>query len=721
MGLSGQRIAEVQLAPVTLTLSLGESGQLLASAYDQRGDNVPDAKFAWISSDPGVVRVEEDPSMAGLANVISVSQGVASIEVRAGGQKASAAVQVVDAGAAAQPGAGVGTATIIQISPNLVRLLPLEDVRVQPQFLKDDGSVAAPTAVTWRSLREDVATITHEGIVTGVSPGQGGIEVTTPGGLSARATVQVAQTKFAFTTPVLPLSPNNLDTVEVIVPEQNNRPLSPRSLVWRSTDPAVVTVSPLGVATAVKAGKAEIVASGFGQENRLPVTVHRPVEFLTVKPSTKEGPVAVPLGGTRTFSAAALAEDETPVPEAPLFWGMPDTSIASFDTKTGVLTGKAIGHTTLTVKPPGEGLDVKWEIDIIAGGLVLDADIVGIGKGQQRELKASFTDESGTPVSEATSVTWTASDTSVVKVDEQGRVSAVGFGTAKVTAGTPWGSADTATFFVQGEILITSTRGGNADIYTLNRDQPGQIHRVTDLPGGELNAIFSPDGSKIAYVSDQGGNLDIYVVDAGGLNPVRLTKTPALEGSFDWAPDGEHIVYESDAMGGVQIWIMNADGSEQRQLTQGTAPSLQPAVSPNGKAIAFVTNRDGNFEIYLMDLDGTNQRNFTRSATNETMPAWIGDSAIAYIAEERKGGPQTRKIVKLNFTGESSDLTPVGLPVTDFAVSAAGDLIAATVSAQGPNGTQNRLYLIPLTAGSDPVEVPRQGDGDQLVTPSFRR
>ncbi len=718
---SAQKVVEIQLFPGTLTLGLGVSGQLLASAFDQRGDNLSDATFTWSSSDPSVARVEEDRSMAGMVNVVPVSLGIVTIEVRAGDQRTSATVQVVGADELAGPGAGVGVATILQVSPNLIFLLPLEDVRVQPRFLTDDGTVAAPVQVTWRSLREDVASITPDGVVVGVSPGQGGIEVTASGLPTARATVRVTQSAFGFATPVLALSPGDVDTVDVIVPEQDSRPLSPRGLAWRSTDISVVTVSPVGVAAAVKAGRAEIVASGFGQENRLSVTVHRPVEFLDVLPRPDKGPVAVPLGGTRTFKATALAEDETPVPEAPLTWGHPDTAIATFDPATGALTGKAIGHTKLTVKPPGEGLDVEWEIDIIAGGLALDANVIGIVKGNQRQLGASFTDEAGTLVSEATSVTWTSSDTSVITVDQQGNVSTVGFGTATIEAATPWGSADTAVFYVQGDVLFTSTRGGNADLYTLNHDDATQIHRVTDLPGFELNAVFSPDGSKIAYVSDQGGNLDIYVIDAGGSNPLRLTQTMALEGSFDWTPDGQRIVYESDAAGSVQLWIMNADGSEQTQLTSGITPNLQPAVSPNGETIAFVTNRDGNFEIYLMDIDGTNQRNLTLSPNSEIVPAWIGDSAFAYVSEERRGGPESRVIIRMNMTRQTANMTPKGLQVTDFAVSADGKLLAVTVAAQGPAGTQNRLYLIPTVAGANPVEVPREGNGDQLVTPSFRR
>jgi hypothetical protein len=72
----------------------------------------------------------------------------------------------------------------------------------------------------------------------------------------------------------------------------------------------------------------------------------------------------------------------------------------------------------------------------------------------------------------------------------------------------------------------------------------------------------------------------------------------------------------------------------------------------------------------------------------------------------------------------SRDITPIfaqGLMITEFSMSAAGDMLVATVSAQGPRGVENRLYLIPLLGEGEAVEVPRADAGDQLVSPSFRR
>jgi len=715
-----QNVAEVQLAPSTMRLAAGERRELLATAYDRRGDIVSTARFVWVSSNPDVARVEADPNMPGIAAIIGVAEGLANIEAKVGDRSAASAIQV-SGGAAAPSLVAAGNATVLQIEPGSVFLLPTEDVDLRAVFLTDDGSPGTPSAVTWNSLTPTIATVSDQGSVVGLTTGQGVVEAVSAGGLIARVSVQVSQAPFGFGAEILALSPGLSDTVEVIVEEQNHRELESRRLMWRTTDPSIVRVSPIGMATGVGAGRAELVVSGYGQENRLSVTVHRPVEFLETLPRQSDGPVAVPMGGAIPFSATALAADETPVLEAPITWSLPDTAVASFDPTTGQLTGKSLGVTELQVRAPGEGLEQTWQITVIEGGLALDVKRMSLGRDQSHQLKAWFTDQTGTPVSDATGVTWTSSDPAVLEVDEVGKLTPTGFGSAHVLVNTPWGSADTTTVYVQGEILVTYAQGGQADLFSFDRDQVDVLHQVTDQPGNELDARYSPDGTKIVYVSDERGNLDIVVADGDGTNPVRLTTTVASEGSPAWTPDGSQIVFESDASGVRQIWIMNVDGSDQRQLTQGEYPGLQPVVSPNGQTIAFSSERDEVKDIYLMNLDGSNQRNFTSSEVDEVMPEWLGDSTLVYMVEEHERRNATRKIQRMNFSREVTELSPTGLWVNHFAVSGAGDLLAVIVSAEGPGGTESRFYLIPLVGESVPQEVQRGTTGDQMLTPSFRR
>src|SRR5438445_661235 len=86
---------------------------------------------------------------------------------------------------------GTGPASVMRIEPPTVYLLPSENTRVVPRALKDDGSPAAPVAVTWKSLRPDIASVDQNGVIVALSAGQGTVQVTSSTGLTAKAPVVV--------------------------------------------------------------------------------------------------------------------------------------------------------------------------------------------------------------------------------------------------------------------------------------------------------------------------------------------------------------------------------------------------------------------------------------------------------------------------------------------------------------------------------------------------
>jgi uncharacterized protein YjdB len=725
-----QSVAEVQVAPPTVTLRVGERTGLLATAFDRAGNVIPTVRVLWSSNNVQVARVDNNGAVTGIAN------GVAIIEGRVGSRKGSAAVQVVggappaqqpppatppsDAALAGQP-AGTGPATVLRIEPPTIYLLPSENVRVSPRALKDDGSPAAPVAVTWKSFRPDIANVDPNGVVVALALGQATVQATSTNGLTATAPVVVQQTDFAIQEPgPIALGPGDLDTVHVVVPSQGGRLVSPLALQWTSSDPSVVRVSLTGVITAVNPGKATLAVSGLLQTKSVDVVVHRPVTLLAVRPRWQDE-VLVPVRGTTKFEAQALGTDKTPVPEAPLTWSVADTSIARFDPATAQLTGISAGTTQLVVRGPGQGLSVSWNVRVLAGAVKLSATRIGLPVGRTHVLKGSYTDEAGTVIGPATGLTWASESPQVATVSDDGMITAVDHGHGRVTATAPGGKSATVDVFVQGEFVVASSRSGPFQLYVGDRSNLAQLRRL--VGDSASDPAFSPDGSRIVFTSMSlhGGRHDIAVMDADGANVTRLAKSSGSDSHAQFTPDGNTVVFQSDRTLHSQLFMQPVAGSVAVQLTQEPAVNTLPAVSPDGEMIAFVSTRDGSTNVWLMAKDGSNQRPFTRtgSASRSTSPHFLRDGSLVYLLETKANGRTTTQVVKADLpTGRVTPLTGTDLLITDCAVTAAGDLLALVVNVQAGGKPLYRVYVQPVGTAGGAVPVPTTGP-EQMVTPTF--
>lgn len=185
---------------------------------------------------------------------------------------------------------------------------------------------------------------------------------------------------------------------------------------------------------------------------------------------------------------------------------------------------------------------------------------------------------------------------------------------------------------------------------------------LTNNTFNDSGAVVSPDGSKIAFVSNRDGNHEIYMMNADGSYPVRLTSDPAGQerGDVDpaWSPDGSKIAFVRDEWDGnnwdYEIYVMNAeDGSGRIRLTNNTMHDMYPAWSPDGTEIAFEGREgDGNSEIYVMGASGAGvPLRLTNNTLDNIYPEWSPDGTRIAFTSFGGGHPD---IYSVNASGSAA-------------------------------------------------------------------
>ncbi|MDH5508470.1 MAG: protein kinase, partial [Anaerolineae bacterium] len=205
------------------------------------------------------------------------------------------------------------------------------------------------------------------------------------------------------------------------------------------------------------------------------------------------------------------------------------------------------------------------------------------------------------------------------------------------TAPTPTGSG--------GRIAFASFRPdrsntGLPQVWLVNV-AGGDLFQLTDEVGGACQPDWSPDGSKLVFVSPCEANQETYpgaslfVINADGSG--RTALPTFLGGDFDptWSPDGSKIAFTSirgDRRR--QIWLLDIASGAVTNISASVATDFQPAWSPDGAMLLFVTNRAGPTQVWFMDISGRPWDVFSRSNDkSNTDPVWSPDGSIILFTQ----------------------------------------------------------------------------------------
>ncbi|MFC3714234.1 S9 family peptidase [Sphingoaurantiacus capsulatus] len=206
------------------------------------------------------------------------------------------------------------------------------------------------------------------------------------------------------------------------------------------------------------------------------------------------------------------------------------------------------------------------------------------------------------------------------------------------------------------EIAFVSTRWGRPSLYVMPADgERSGLRQVTQPGFTPIYPAWSADGRHLMFTAARDSHFysrGLYRVPvAGGGEPERIT--PADDAKNAWpsvSPDGKRVAYISDRSGYLNIWTMNPDGSGQQQVTRAAEDQDYPdndyiqtmglRWSPDGKRILYFTNQQGNLRLRTVDV-ATGRTAIVENRDGSHHPVgWVDDRTVAYVYESYRDIPE---------------------------------------------------------------------------------
>jgi Tol biopolymer transport system component len=202
---------------------------------------------------------------------------------------------------------------------------------------------------------------------------------------------------------------------------------------------------------------------------------------------------------------------------------------------------------------------------------------------------------------------------------------------------------------VGNKLAYSLDRSSSVDIWTLGAGAPRKS--AISSTRQDYDAQFSPDGRKIAFASDRSGRGgEVWVSNGDGTNPVQLTDGVYRgRGSPRWSPDSRWIAFDGQSEDGHwDIFVIDAAGGQPRRLTPYPTDEHLPSWSRDGKWIYFSSNRTGRFEVWRMPSTGGEGMQVTDNGGYTAFESWDGKNLyyVKYEAENLlftrslSGGPE---------------------------------------------------------------------------------
>ena len=193
----------------------------------------------------------------------------------------------------------------------------------------------------------------------------------------------------------------------------------------------------------------------------------------------------------------------------------------------------------------------------------------------------------------------------------------------------------------RGSIAYVSEQDGNPEIYLLDIDR-AYLRRLTRHAAADRRPAWSPDGRAISFYSNRhNGRWNIYLMQASGSRVRQITDTDGRDGNLAWSPDGRYVAFDSTRSGNLEIYVMEAACMDApttcapRRLTNHAAADRYPTWSPDGRYLLFESVRYEYYDIFRIRADGRDLTRLTRNTIPDWGANWSPDGTQIAFASSR--------------------------------------------------------------------------------------
>ncbi|MBN1266610.1 MAG: serine/threonine-protein kinase [Anaerolineales bacterium] len=195
-----------------------------------------------------------------------------------------------------------------------------------------------------------------------------------------------------------------------------------------------------------------------------------------------------------------------------------------------------------------------------------------------------------------------------------------------------------------GQIAFASNRSGEPQIYLISTNGSDEV-QLTNLVDGACQPAWSPDGTQIVFTSPcnkskttyPGSSLWMIGVDGSGLSSLP---TVAGGGDFDarFSPDGSRIAFTSMRDGRPQVYLMTLETKEVQNISDNLTTENQPAWHPEGNALVYNSWRAGFSELFMVELPDLEEKRYTLSDEPDASHADFSGDGQQLLFQRLVGG-----------------------------------------------------------------------------------